>query len=345
MRGLAASREGRTARDGASGRGLTLAVATTRPSAADNPVELRPDDPVYVKLGKKIYMDQCASCHGVNLEGQAGWRDKMVDGMRLAPPHDKSGHTWHHPDALLFKLTKYGFRLQFIGFSSVLSTLGIIVSILGTFVAIIAIFKGQQLQKPDNWIKSRYDYLLRQNRTELGLSDIHRELRELRVLLDGLHTYVVTWSVSGGLLLFFMIPYLIMWILLKIKTSKIDQLCKQLLQQEQSHKEQTKKKEALLDEEVKSANVKTDESKTQCGFLKDQMAALKVEGDLQIQKVKMEFEMEMNSIKGQLDQKAELVTKLKEDLGNKEEEVELLAAHALLEKEMAALVASNPPFG
>ena len=120
------------------------------------------------------------------------------------------------------KLTKYGFRLQFIGFSSVLSALGIIVSILGTIVAIIAIFKGQQLQKPDNWIKSRYDYLLRQNRTELGLSDIHRELRELRVLLDGLHTYVVTWSVSGGLLLFFMIPYLIMWILLKIKTSKQD---------------------------------------------------------------------------------------------------------------------------
>ena len=29
--------------------------------------------------------------------------------MRLAPPHDKSGHTWHYPDALLYKLTKYGF--------------------------------------------------------------------------------------------------------------------------------------------------------------------------------------------------------------------------------------------
>ena len=117
------------------------------------------------------------------------------------------------------KLTKYGFCLQFIGFSSVLSTLGIIVSVLGTIVAIIAIFRGQQLQKPDNWIESRYDYLLRQNRTELGLSDIElRELRELRVLLDGLHMYVVTWSVSGGLLL----PYLIMWILLKIKTSKLD---------------------------------------------------------------------------------------------------------------------------
>ena len=73
-------------------------------------VELRPNDPVYVKLGKNIYVDQCASCHGVNLEGQEGWRDKMVDGMRLAPPHDRSGHTWHHPDELLFNLTKYGFE-------------------------------------------------------------------------------------------------------------------------------------------------------------------------------------------------------------------------------------------
>jgi mono/diheme cytochrome c family protein len=88
---------------------LTLVLAVPMPIIADNLVELRPNDPVYVKLGQKIYIDQCASCHGVNLEGQDGWRDKMVDGMRLAPPHDESGHTWHHPDALLFKLTKYGF--------------------------------------------------------------------------------------------------------------------------------------------------------------------------------------------------------------------------------------------
>ena len=25
-----------------------------------------------------------------------------------APPHDASGHTWHHDDRILFKLTKYG---------------------------------------------------------------------------------------------------------------------------------------------------------------------------------------------------------------------------------------------
>ena len=60
--------------------------------------------------GQVLYERECASCHGVNLEGQVGWRDTKVDGMRLAPPHDKSGHTWHHPDELLYKLTKYGFE-------------------------------------------------------------------------------------------------------------------------------------------------------------------------------------------------------------------------------------------
>ena len=89
---------------------LAFALAAAMPSIADDIVELRPDDPVYVKLGQKIYRDQCASCHGLNLEGQVGWRDTKVDGMRLAPPHDKSGHTWHHPDELLYKLTKYGFE-------------------------------------------------------------------------------------------------------------------------------------------------------------------------------------------------------------------------------------------
>lgn len=25
-----------------------------------------------------------------------------------APPHDESGHTWHHPDEVLFGITKHG---------------------------------------------------------------------------------------------------------------------------------------------------------------------------------------------------------------------------------------------
>jgi len=89
---------------------ISFAFLTLSSTSFAETVELRPNDPVYVKMGEKIYLEQCASCHGVNLEGQEGWRDTMIDGMRLAPPHDKSGHTWHHPDEMLFNLTKYGFK-------------------------------------------------------------------------------------------------------------------------------------------------------------------------------------------------------------------------------------------
>lgn len=71
-------------------------------------IKLRPDDPKVVASGKNIYATQCASCHGANLEGEADWRERLPNGRLPAPPHDKSGHTWHHPDIQLFKLTKRG---------------------------------------------------------------------------------------------------------------------------------------------------------------------------------------------------------------------------------------------
>jgi mono/diheme cytochrome c family protein len=61
-----------------------------------------------VALGKQVYADQCAACHGVNLEGQPNWRERKPDGKLPAPPHDASGHTWHHSDAQLFDMTKRG---------------------------------------------------------------------------------------------------------------------------------------------------------------------------------------------------------------------------------------------
>ncbi|SEO09791.1 c-type cytochrome [Palleronia pelagia] len=62
-------------------------------------------DPV---AGAQLYAENCASCHGANLEGQADWRSPGPDGRLPAPPHDETGHTWHHGDAMIFAYTKQG---------------------------------------------------------------------------------------------------------------------------------------------------------------------------------------------------------------------------------------------
>ncbi len=58
--------------------------------------------------GQVIYANSCASCHGVNLEGQENWRIANEDGSFPAPPHSVEGHTWHHDDAMLLNYTKVG---------------------------------------------------------------------------------------------------------------------------------------------------------------------------------------------------------------------------------------------
>ena len=58
--------------------------------------------------GEALYQDYCASCHGDKLQGQPDWRSPGDDGRLPAPPHDKTGHTWHHGDDLLFSYTKLG---------------------------------------------------------------------------------------------------------------------------------------------------------------------------------------------------------------------------------------------
>ncbi|MCB4379125.1 c-type cytochrome [uncultured Tateyamaria sp.] len=60
--------------------------------------------------GQTLYQAQCAACHGANLEGQPNWRSPNDDGVLPAPPHDETGHTWHHDNQLLFEYTKLGGR-------------------------------------------------------------------------------------------------------------------------------------------------------------------------------------------------------------------------------------------
>ncbi len=82
---------------------LGLAGVLTWPSGGgDAP------SPARLALGRQVYQDHCASCHGAELEGEADWRTRRADGTLPAPPHDAGGHTWHHRDEQLFAITKHG---------------------------------------------------------------------------------------------------------------------------------------------------------------------------------------------------------------------------------------------
>lgn len=86
---------------------IGAAVTWIAPSGtqAGPPVQPKTSD---VTEGAVLYAEFCASCHGAELEGQPNWRVPNDDGTLPAPPHDETGHTWHHGDALLFDYTKRG---------------------------------------------------------------------------------------------------------------------------------------------------------------------------------------------------------------------------------------------
>jgi mono/diheme cytochrome c family protein len=67
-----------------------------------------PRNGALVATGAKVYAQHCAACHGAKLEGQPNWRTRLPNGRFPAPPHDESGHTWHHPDDVLFGTIKHG---------------------------------------------------------------------------------------------------------------------------------------------------------------------------------------------------------------------------------------------
>lgn len=85
-------------------------------------------DAKLVALGQSVYRDRCASCHGANLEGQPNWKERMPNGRLPAPPHDATGHTWHHPDKQLFELTKNGVSGTLPGYQSDMPAFGGVLS-------------------------------------------------------------------------------------------------------------------------------------------------------------------------------------------------------------------------
>ncbi len=89
--------------------GLIVAIVVLWPHAPPRP-RADPADTQQVALGRDVYMQHCASCHGAKLEGQPNWRHRKPDGRLPAPPHDASGHTWEHPEGQLFDFIKFGVK-------------------------------------------------------------------------------------------------------------------------------------------------------------------------------------------------------------------------------------------
>lgn len=61
-----------------------------------------------IARGAALYAEHCAACHGAGLEGQPDWQVPLADGTLPAPPHDESGHTWHHANQQNFDYVKFG---------------------------------------------------------------------------------------------------------------------------------------------------------------------------------------------------------------------------------------------
>ena len=85
-----------------------LVAACDRGGAGPATVRLDTGNAKVLATGQAVYEKHCASCHGAQLQGQPNWRERDPSGRLPAPPHDASGHTWHHPDEVLFNITKYG---------------------------------------------------------------------------------------------------------------------------------------------------------------------------------------------------------------------------------------------
>lgn len=65
-------------------------------------------DAEQVRTGRAAYATNCAQCHGERAVGHPDWKEVQPDGTYLPPPHDSSGHTWHHSDQLLIRIIKEG---------------------------------------------------------------------------------------------------------------------------------------------------------------------------------------------------------------------------------------------
>jgi mono/diheme cytochrome c family protein len=75
-----------------------------------NPFIANSANAAFAAEGHRLYTIHCSCCHGRPLEGQPNWQTPLPNGRMPAPPHDASGHTWHHSDDDLIGIIKLGLK-------------------------------------------------------------------------------------------------------------------------------------------------------------------------------------------------------------------------------------------
>lgn len=138
---------------------VTAYVAWGARSPQEPVYRLRAHDGALTVMGQRVYASHCAACHGASLEGQPNWRERGPDGKLPAPPHDASGHTWHHPDELLFRITKHGVAKA--------ANLKDYVSAMPSYEHVLS---DEEIVAALSWIKSQWPADLRSRHDELNRS-------------------------------------------------------------------------------------------------------------------------------------------------------------------------------
>ncbi|MDQ7028218.1 MAG: cytochrome c [Anaerolineae bacterium] len=92
----------------ACGNSVTMPQASI-PIAVEAVPTISPDNS-QLAAAQRNYNTLCAHCHGYGGDGQPLETAERTEtlGYHTVPLHNSAGHTWQHPDQLLFETIKYG---------------------------------------------------------------------------------------------------------------------------------------------------------------------------------------------------------------------------------------------